>query len=731
MTTPVVVAEGARAEMAPAQRSSGWCTAALLTVVALALAAPTLAAQSPRRASDSVATRDSARSARLDAVVVTAARVDAPLATSAAAVTRLAGQSLRRLPVQSVADALQYVPGIVVLQGDGLGLAPRLVVRGFYGGGETDYAAVLIDGVPATELATGQVNWDLVPLHAIESIEIVRGGASPLYGDAAVGGVVNLITRRDGPVARWRVAGGEYGQAQGSATVGGSVGAHQVSVFGDVRRSTGYRAHEHRGGTSLGGSVALTDGPTHSLTLSTLNHWRSFDEPGPLADSIAARDERAAAPFFRFDNTDERVHRISLDGAASIGPRARVSGYITGEAARIDAVRTLPLSPDFADTKNRRLNTDRLVASVQTEIGGLVAGVPHRLVIGTDAGVGRLTSEYRNVVTGGSAAYAASPGTAGAADSKGAGHRSMAAAFAHWEGIVAEVLRLSLGGRMDWITDRHEPQAPSTGTVTEVSRSAFSPRAGINLRYLSTERQTGNLYVAAGRSFKAPTMDQLFDQRRTPVPFPPYAISTSNSQLEAQYGKSGEIGVYHQLSIVPRQFDARLSVSAYQTDMRNELDFDLQKFRYVNLGESRHRGLEAGLTLDTPGSLTAFTNLTLQRVTSRMSADSGRQLKAIPRRIIATGIGRSSVSGVSTSLSVTSVGESFLNDENTLTLPGHTQLDLRASHPVGHTRLSVAVRNLLGRRFNSTGFPDPAGSPLIYYYPASSRVVSIGVESIW
>ena len=675
--------------------------------------------------------RDSARGHTLDPMVVTASRVDAPLTTSAAAVTRVSGDALRKLPVRNIADALQFVPGMLVLQGDGLGQAPRLVVRGFYGGGETDYATVLIDGVPATELATGQVNWDLVPLEAIESIEIVRGGASPLYGDAAVGGVVNLITRRDQPVGRWRLSGGEFGQAQGSGVSGGSIGSHRASLFGDARRSTGYRAHEHRDGASIGGSLSLAEAPSHSLTLSTLNHWRAFDEPGPLADTSVARSDRAATPFFQFDNTKERVHRLSLDGAASVSEHTRLSGYLTGEAARIDAVRTLPLSPAFADTKDRRVNTDRVIGSLQSEFSGLFANVAQRLVVGTDAATGRLASEYYNVVTGGAKTYAASPGTMGKQDSKGLGHRSMAAAFAHWEGTFADVLRLSLGGRMDWITDRYEPLAPSTGAATDVFRSAFSPRAGINLRYLASERQTGNLYVTAGRSFKAPTMDQLFDQRRTPVPFPPFAISTSNPALEAQYGKSGEVGVYHQVSIVPDRFAARLTASAYQTDMRNELDFDLKKFKYVNLGESRHRGLETGLTLDGPSGVSAFANLTLQRITSLVAQDSGHLLKAIPQRVAAAGLSHASPQSLAASLSVVHVGDSYLDDANTLTLAGHTQLDGHATYPVGRARLSIDVRNLLGAQFNSTGYPDPAGSPLVYYYPAAGRVLSVGLESGW
>jgi outer membrane receptor protein involved in Fe transport len=701
-----------------------------LIVLSATFGGRTLRAQLPRRSTDSVST-DSARLHRLDPVVVTAERVDAPLTTSAAAVTRLSGEALRKLPVKTVADALQYVPGMLVLQGDGLGLAPRLVVRGFYGGGETDYATVLIDGVPATQLATGAVNWDLVPLQAIESIEIIRGGASPLYGDAAVGGVVNLITRRDQPVGRWSLSGGEFGQAQGSGVLGGSLGAHHASVFGDVRRSTGYRAHEKRDGGSIGASLGLLESATSLLTLSTLNNVRSFDEPGPLADSSLARDDRAASAFYRFDNTDERTHRLSLDGASSLNQHTRLSGYLTGEATRTDAVRTLPLSSEFSDTKDRRVASDRVFGSLQSEFSGLLAGMGNRLVVGTDAATGRLGSEYYKIVTGGSSAYASSTGTNGAQDSKGVGHRSNAAAFAHWEGTITSALRLSLGGRMDWITDKYEPLAPSTGTPTDVFRSAFSPRAGINVRYMDTERQGGSIYVTAGRSFKAPTMDQLFDQRRTPVPFPPFAISTSNSALVAQYGKSAEVGLNHHATVVPGSLEAKLSIAAYQTDMRNELDFDLTQFKYVNLGTSRHRGIETGLTIDGPSALSAFANLTLQRITSTSGTDDGKLLKAIPQRVIATGLSHNSATGLGGAVSLVNVGDSWLDDANTLSLAGHSQVDARVSYPVAHLRLSVDVRNIFDSKFNSTGFPDPAGSPLIYYYPAAGRVLAVGLQSGW
>jgi len=669
---------------------------------------------------------------RLEPVVVTAERAGAPLAASSAAVTRLSADALRRLPARTVSEALQFVPGLVVLQGDGLGLAPRIVARGFYGGGETDYLTVLVDGVPAAaDLSTGVVNWELVPLPAIESIEVVRGGASSLYGDAAVGGVVNIITRRDQPYARWRVAGGDFGQAQVGGALGGRVGGRQASAFGDLRSTSGYRAHERRDGVSLGGSIDLARDAARALTLSTLNLWRDFDDPGPIAESLVAADRRAAAPFNRFDQTQDELHRLTLDGSAHLAPGRTLTGYVTGEYARADAIRTQPLSAQFADTKDRKTNATRAAGSLQLVTSGVIGGMPNRLVLGTDLAAGRLGARYLKVLSGGESDYAKASGTVGALDTRGTGTRTSAAGFASWELVPADPLRLTLGARADWIGDRFEPRAPSTGDATHVTRAAFSPRAGANLRWLQSARQEGHLYVSAGRSFKAPTMDQLFDQRRTPVPFPPYSISTSNSDLEAQYGTSLEAGAYHSMALVPERWNGRLSASVYQTDMRNELDFDLEQFRYVNLGRSRHRGLETGLTVDGPSGASVFANYTFQHATARNGENAGQLLKAIPRQVLSTGLGRASRTGVSATLAATFVGPTFLDDANTRRLAGHTQLDARASIPVLATRIALDVRNLLGAEFSSTGFPDPGGSPVTFLYPAAGRVVMVGIESRW
>jgi outer membrane receptor protein involved in Fe transport len=701
-------------------------TLAVLTAAVLATSlAPGLLAQS----TDSTAGSDSTH--RLEAVVVTAERRSSPLATSSAAVTRLSAADLGSLPVATVSAALALVPGMVVLHSDALGDAPRLAIRGFYGGGETEYVTVLLDGVPLTGLATGQVNWDLVPLAALDAIEIVRGSASSAYGDAAVGGVVNLITRRaPGQHAHeaWRIEGGELGTMRAGAALGTSVGGHAASLFGDLRRSDGYRAREERRSGTVGGSLELLHSETGALALSALEHQRRFDDPGPLTDAELAVSRESASPLFRFDETKERVHRLALDGSTRLWAASRLSGYLMGERTTSDALRTQPLSADFADAQARMLGVSRLIGSMQLETSGSLAGLANRLVIGADASLGRLTSTYQPVATGDSSAFAGASGTRGEVTARGRGRRENVAAFANWEASPVDAVRLTLGGRVDRIDDRYTPLAPSEGEGFHSPHVAVSPRAGINVRWIDDGSQTGNLYFTAGRSFKAPTIDQLFDQRATPIPFPPYQVTTSNPELDPQYGSSIEAGLYHRASLVPDELQARLALSVYQIDMRNELDFDLEQFRYVNIGRSRHRGVEGGLTIDAPRSTTAFVNYTRQNATSRIGDFAGRQLKAVPRDAYALGLTHAPSHGLGLAVTSTTVRHSWLDDANERELPAYTRVDLRASYPLLGVRLTADVHNLFDEEYSTTGFPDPAGSGTMLLYPAAGRVVTVGLE---
>jgi outer membrane receptor protein involved in Fe transport len=694
----------------------GFLTSGAPLAAVLAFVSPLVAQRPPQ---DSVVP--------LGAIVVTADRAGGTLGSSVAAVSVIDAAQLARTPNTTVADALRQVPGFALIGFDGLGYDPQVMVRGFYGGGEAEYVVVLVDGRPVNDVQSGVVAWDAIPLSAVERIEVVRGGASALWGDAAIGGVINVITRQPRPGAtRWSLSGGSHDSWRTSADVSGTLFGRAIDVFGGVDKTEGFRANAARTTTRFGGTAALISRPDASLRLSALVHSRSFDQPGPLLGDALAADRSASDIFYRFDRAEDRSVRAGVDGETAAGGRARLSAALSGELRDTETARTIALAPEFADTKERDLRTGRALANAQLTVEGTGLPVNDRVVLGVDGSYGTIDSEYFAVLTGDRGAYAGSVPRRGELDASGTGDRLMGAAFAQYTLLPVDAVRISVGARADWLRDTFEPDGAAR---IEADHSAFSPKVGVNVRYLRGEMSDGHVYATAGRSFKAPTLDQLFDQRTLPVPFPPFAVTTSSALLEPQHGTNLEAGVYHGATFSPGGATAMLSLAVYQMDMENELDFDVQTLKYVNIGESRHRGVEAGLQLQAPRAGNAFVNYTQQSATSRSGEDAGKQLKAIPRHSITAGATASlGGGGLEAGMLVSHARDIFLDDANTLTLPSFTRVDARVSYPFRGMQVFVDVRNVFDAKFSTTGFPDPSGSGAVYYHPAAGRTFELGVR---
>lgn len=668
-------------------------------------------------------------------VVVTAERTPSLLATSVAAVTRLSATELARLPRATLADLLRLAPGFSLVDFDGLGFDPQIMVRGFYGGGEAEYVIVLVDGRPVNQLQSGVVAWDVLPpLAAIAAIEVVRGGASSLYGDAAIGGVLNVITRAHGAEgaalsAHGEAGGGSYGTWRAAADLLAPAGGQRLALGGGVERTGGFREHAKRVAGRARAGLTVTDSPDARMAVTLMSHWRELDEPGPLLESLLAQDRGGSDPLFRFDHTQDRDLALGLEGSRRIAPRARLSGSAGGELRRIEAIRTLALAPGFGDTKERHAAIDRAAAGLQLELADSPLPGADRLTAGLEGSYGALDSRYYEYALGTRSQYATAQGQRGELDTRGRSARSVGAVYAQYSLQASALLRLSLGARLDHLRDRFDQQVPAGEPRHTTSHSAFSPKLGINLGYLRRDQSFGTLYLAVGRSFKAPTLDQLYDLRNIPIPFPPFAIRTSNPELEPQRGTSVEGGLYHRTEL---NATLRLgaTLSAYQMNMTNELDFDVEAFRYVNVGRSRHRGVEAGANLD-GNRISGFGAWSLQAAASRSGANAGRRLKAIPRHSLNAGVTVQPLrrhERLQTSLVVIHAREAFLDDANTRSLPNYTRLDARVILRVAGWDLLLDVRNLLNARYSSSGFLDPSGSGEAYLYPAAGRVLEAGIR---
>jgi len=155
----------------------------------LAACATVLAAQN-----NSFAGTDSAaRSAtRFQEISVVASRITDTLTRAFTPVTVLNAHLLQTLGARQVSDALTFVPGVFMRNYGGLGGLKTISLRG----ANAAQTLVMIDGVRLNSSQNGQVDFSTVPVSVLEDVEVLRGGAAALYGASALGGVVNIRTKR-------------------------------------------------------------------------------------------------------------------------------------------------------------------------------------------------------------------------------------------------------------------------------------------------------------------------------------------------------------------------------------------------------------------------------------------------------------------------------------------------------------------------------------------------------
>jgi outer membrane cobalamin receptor len=196
-----------------------------------------------------------------ETVVVTGAAEPTPRSEVGRAVTLITKEQAAHLPVHGIVDLLDLAPGVEVRSRGEHGVQSDFSLRGAAFG----QTLVLIDGIRQNDSQTGHHNADIaVPLDDVERIEVLSGPGSSLYGADAVGGVIQLITRRDGPGLSGRLAAGGSGFLDGalSGRVTGKGLAASLTLGG--QRSDGftldrdYRVLEGRGSLLVGSQTRFS-----------------------------------------------------------------------------------------------------------------------------------------------------------------------------------------------------------------------------------------------------------------------------------------------------------------------------------------------------------------------------------------------------------------------------------------------------------------------------------------
>jgi iron complex outermembrane receptor protein len=698
--------------------------------LALLVAGGALGAQQP---TDSVAHRDSVArdslvraAATLPSVRVTATR-EGPRSSLELpyAVTLTRPHSLAAARRQGVDELLFAVPGVTLANRQNPAQDPRVSIRGF--GARSAFGVrgvrVLQDGVPLT-LPDGQTPVDVVDVEGADRVEVERGSASSLYGNAA-GGVIDV---RSAPPASASIAPYVRAVGGGSIPTTTAAGARgtlgQLGYTSSVTRTVGrgwrdysdQRAtraalrlvHAHEAGSAVPG-----------LTLAArLNDVSLAESPGALTRAQMDSDPRMADPL----SVRKQAGKTVRQGDLALGLAQPLARGLALDATVYGSVRTLENPLAFAV-----VNVDRTSGGATARLSGEGAVARHaaRFTAGADVQwQNDDRQEYENCVDA-AAATATCPTPLARTGGVRKDQRELVSSvgpFVRGELALAPSLLASAGVRADAVRFQVRDRLVSATNADDSgdrTLHALSPAVGLVWR----ATPLASIYTTLSTSFETPTTTELGNK--------PDGSAGFNPDLEPQRATSVELGAKGLLSAAALRWEAAL----FRTNARDELvPFDIpggQGRRYFrNAGLTRRTGAELGAGADAgPFSVdAAYTWSHFRYVTYAVGATSfaGNRIPGVPEHVLAV-TAALRLSGVTLSSTADLASAMDVDDANSERTRGRRIFGVALSNElrVSGVRLSplVAVQNLTDAR--SVGSVSVNASGGKFYEPAPGRTLLV------
>ncbi|MBI1873694.1 MAG: TonB-dependent receptor [Acidobacteria bacterium] len=657
----------------------------------------------------------------LEMVTVTPTRSEQRLGDVPASSSVLQAEEIRRSPAVVADDVLRQIPTFSLFRRtSSLSSHPTaqgVSLRGI-GPSGVSRTLVLIDDVPFNDPFGGWVYWTRVPLNSLDRIEVVDGSSSSLYGNYAMGGVINLVSSRPSP--RTAEVKAQYGNRNSPKIdfFGSDVWGKWGAAFeGSVFSTDGYpivRANERGAVDTKAGvefrnvALKLEYGPTARV--------RAFFRGGYFREE---RNNGKVSTFTGDPEANDTTWKSASGGVRVLLPdesdlQARLFTDFETFHSNFLAVPNLVTRAIGRMTLNQRVPTRSVGGMVQWSKG--FAG-RHYVSAGTDWRWvdGDSNEDGLDAVTGTQVTLKRVSG----------GTQRSLGAFV--QDIFAPVDRVTvtLSARVDhWRNyDAHNFETTvATGLPTANNRvlpdrddTVVSPR--VAALYRLTDRISA--WGGASWGFRAPTLNELYRQFRVGA-----ILTLANDQLGPERLVGGEAGINispaRHVTVRTTWFDNRVKdpvSNVTRTDLVNTL-------QRQNLGRTRIRGVQTDLHYRVGASWTFSGGYFFNRAKVREYAVNpalvGNSLPQVPRHRGSLQVTYSDPRYATVAFAAQFIGRQFDDDLNSRVVPGETApglpgyglLDVLASRAIG-TKLEVffGVQNVLDQEYVVGTLPTTIGSP--------------------
>ncbi|HVZ63829.1 MAG TPA: TonB-dependent receptor [Lacunisphaera sp.] len=639
-------------------------------------------------------------------MVVSTTRAPMPPSQVPFSVVNLPGDDLRTAPTVTIDDALRAVPGFSLFRrSDSLTANPTaqgVSLRGL-GPSGASRSLVLLDGVPLNDPFGGWVNWSKVPRESLARVELVRGGGATAWGNAALGGIVQLFTETPADArSRLSASYGRFATRSAEFELTQPAGRGTLQLSGRDFATDGFAlvAPEDRGPIDiaawnrhhwLAGRWSQPAGRNGVLTISARTYGETRDNGTPYQvntsreNSVAATFDAKAGDHFAWNAT----------------AYAQDQAY-TSTFSSVNATRT-------AETPASNQYDVPAAAWGAAWTGTWSAPDGARTSIGGDwRGVRGETREYYTFANGNFTRQRVAGGT-----------QDIAGVFALHERPLASDWTLTLGARLDdWReSNGHRRETDrATGTTLRDDHYAshdgleFSPSAG-----LVWQPAKGWRFRAAGQqAFRRPTLNELYRPFRVGN-----VITEANPALKTERVTSAELGAEYSSGFW------KFTAAAFWNELHDAVgnvtlahgpgSFPIVGFvpagglgrQRLNLDRTRVRGLELSAhwqPLVELGFDAAFLydDASVQAATVA-PALVGKRLAQVPRQSATLGAVWRLPGGFTFTPRVRWLGRQFEDDENQLVLGEAVVTDLNVSYALGRRGEFFATAENLGNARIETG----------------------------
>jgi iron complex outermembrane receptor protein len=623
-----------------------------------------------------------------------------------ASTTVITAEELARSPGQTLQDVLATQPGIQIqsLYGPSAGGARDVIdMRGF-GAAATSNTLVLVNGRRLNDAELASVDLAAIPRDSIERIEIIRGNAgSVLYGEGAVGGTINIITKTGVGLPNRLSAQqtvGSYGYHGSDLSMRHSNGPFTVSAYGSTIDSKGYRVNNELRERNGVGEIRYT-GVEGTAYLNMTADSQHVGLPGgrnvTLTTSVLAADRRGAAT--PWDYSDKQSASVTT------GFTRQLNGW--AELIVDGGVRQKQVQGEFffaLDSPYSYVDTSLSVWSFtpRVKLTGDVFGMATNGTVGVDV----YKTDYQSDRSSG---FGLSP-----IHRYGIDQRTLAAYWQHTVSVRPDT-DISAGARLQRNTisarDIYDPTAPGAfdveGLPLDKNENQHAYHVGIEHRLNAAFAVFGRI----GRSFRFPNADERIGM----APF----LVASSLDLKTQTSHDIEGGVRFRHGA----FD--LQTSAYVMDLTNEIHFSPATFTNTNLDPTRRSGVESQASYRVSDTLRLKGGLAYTRAVFREGVNAGHEVPLVSRWTGSAGVSWD-VWAKWLTLDVTArfFGDRrFDNDQANFQpkIPGTAVVDLRLGGEIDRFNWSMTVQNLFDTDYFDYGIASATTYGTYNAYPQPGR----------